>query len=114
MDGLLDPFLLIEGAFELDLSLMMVRVGETVPEVARGAHQQTIDRLGLNEDDYLEYRTLTYCSYKAGEIRFLGLRRAQPFLAMELCRLGLLHPKDAHHTAAEVRAWLDAEVDTLP
>ena len=108
-----DPFLLPAGAYELEPSLGLMRVGAVVAPEDRPFFQKAIDRLGLNREDIQEDRLLRYRNYQNRKIVFSLLSEYYPFLAMELCRLGLLHPEDAHHTAAEVREWLDAEVDTL-
>lgn len=93
-EDVLDPFEVQDGWFALDLSTLQVTPGAGLPALVQQRVQDTIDRLDLNDDEFITARTAYYDSYRDGDLTFRHLRKHFPFLAMELIRQGLA-PKDS-------------------
>jgi hypothetical protein len=93
--GLLDPFLIKDGWFELEFVAFQVVAGTSTTQKIRAHVQTTIDRLGLNSRPFCEQRGAYAQDYRAGEIGVAYLDRMAPFVAREIRRQGLLRPEDA-------------------
>jgi len=89
----IDPFLLGEGLFALDLVSLKV-----VPGTASGDQlaevRDSITRLRLDSGEYSSALEERYQPYRAGEITFAHLRKYAPFLALEIERQGRRRPED--------------------
>jgi hypothetical protein len=90
----LDPFELIDGMFALDLVTLKVVPGPTAGP-SRSSVESTIERLGLDRNDYSEALADYYHAYLDQEISLRHLERRAPFLAREMRRQGKLRPGDA-------------------
>ncbi len=82
-DEVLDPFLVADGWFEVDLpSLQLHVVADRVPPEYRELAQATLLRLHLRDDErVLRQRQAWYRLYQDGEITLDGLRRMAPLIA---------------------------------
>lgn len=86
----LDPFEVQDGWFALELSTLQVTPREGLPESLRQRVQSTIDRLDLNDDEFIRARAGYSEAFQSGEVQFRYLQRHCPFLAKELLRQGLV------------------------
>ncbi|NOJ98112.1 hypothetical protein HMI51_34880 [Corallococcus coralloides] len=93
-EDVLDPFDVQDGWFALELSTLQVIPGAGLPTSIQQRVQETIDRLDLNDEEFLGARMSWYDEYLQGAFDFDFLRRRAPFLAMELIRQGLV-PQNA-------------------
>lgn len=91
--GVLDPFKIQPGWFQLELLGFQVIPNPTLPDARRRAIQQTIDRLGLNQ--FRDERARDAERYWDGEVSLRVLREESPFVAEELRRQGRLNSRDA-------------------
>ncbi|NNB90903.1 HNH endonuclease [Corallococcus exiguus] len=92
-EDVLDPFEVQDGWFALELSTLQVIPGAGLSASMQQRVQDTIDRLDLNDEEFLEARTSWYDEYRQGAFNFDFLRRHFPFLAKELVRQGLVQPQ---------------------
>lgn len=88
----LDPFLIGDDWFELELVGFQVKPAKHLRTAIRAQVQATIDRLGLN--DFRTHRERDAENYWAGNVRFALLAEESPFVARELERQGRLRPED--------------------
>ena len=88
-DDVIDPFDLENEWFRLEFSALQIQPNPALPQNSRDAVQDTIDRLGLDDEECREARAEWYDEYIAGYIDFDFLRRKCPFVAMEMERQGL-------------------------
>lgn len=89
----LDPFLIEDDWFELELVGFQVKPGKHLDPGTHGRVQTTIDRLGLNEFAFRSSREEDSERYWAG-MPFHILMRESPFVARELKRQGQVRPED--------------------
>ena len=89
-EEVLDPFEVQDGWFTLELSTLEVLPAEGLPEDLHQRVQETIDRLSLNDDEFVRAREAYYHDYLSGEVQFRHLSRYFPFLAKELVRQGIV------------------------
>lgn len=87
----LDPFLVEDDWFELELVGFQVKPAKHLDEATRAQVQATIDRLGL--DDFRTHRERDAENYWAG-MPFKVLMEESPFVARELRRQGRVRPED--------------------
>jgi hypothetical protein len=88
----LDPFAIQGGWFQLELLGFQVIPNPILPKATRGAIQDTVDRLGLN--DFKEDRAEDADDYWKRGLPLELLKRESPFVAAELHRQGRLNPGD--------------------
>ncbi len=87
----LDPFLVEDDWFELELVGFQVKAAKHLDEKTRSRVQATIDRLGLNDFSFRDSRERDAESYRDG-VPFKILMEESPFVARELKRQGQLRP----------------------
>ncbi|ATB44144.1 hypothetical protein CYFUS_009626 [Cystobacter fuscus] len=92
LEDVLDPFEVRDEWFALELSTLQVIPGDDLSEPLLSQVQQTIDRLNLNDEEFIEARTAYYSAWKDGDTTLRHLRKHCPFLAKELLRQG--HVRD--------------------
>jgi hypothetical protein len=90
LEEVLDPFEVRDEWFALELSSLQVIPGEGLREELRQRVQETIDRLDLNDDEFVQARVAYYDAFQSGEVRFSYIRKHFPFLARELIRQGVV------------------------
>lgn len=90
LESVLDPFEVQDGWFALELSTLQVIPAEGLPEHLRQRVQETIDRLDLNDDEFIQARTAYYEVFQSREVQFGYIRKHFPFLAKELIRQGVV------------------------
>ncbi len=90
LEDVLDPFEVQDGWFALELSTLEVIPGEGLSEPQRDQVQKTIDRLDLNDGEFVRAREAHYMAWRDGDTKFRHLRRHCPFLAKELLRQGIV------------------------
>lgn len=90
--GVLDPFAIQPGWFQLELLGFQVIPDRALPRLRREAIQDTIDRLGLN--DFRADRAKDAERYWNRGVSLEVLREESPFVAEELHRQGRLNPGD--------------------
>ena len=93
LEDVLDPFEVQDGWFALELSTLQVIPGDGLPADLRQRVQYTIDRLDLNDDEFIQAREAHYDAFRNGDVQFRHLRKHCPFLAMELIRQGIVSPE---------------------
>jgi hypothetical protein len=87
---ILDPFLLQDDWFFLDLPSCMLKANPTLDRPIRSQVNNTINGLKLNSDDYYaQERCNILIEYAKGEIALGFLERRYPFLAKEISRQAL-------------------------
>ncbi|MBI4748618.1 MAG: hypothetical protein HY774_09010 [Acidobacteria bacterium] len=79
----LDPFTIGDDWFVLDFSTFMVHPNNNLTEVQMGQIRETIQRLDLNHQDYVEMRAEWYTEFKNN---LQALERYSPFIAYEMRR----------------------------
>ena len=87
--GVLDPFDIRDGWFELDPATMEIRAGAAAEGVHRTFVEETARRL-LNGPDAVRRRTELVDGVIAGRIHPAVLQHTCPFLYAEAARLGLI------------------------
>ncbi|HZI15757.1 MAG TPA: hypothetical protein VE153_35650 [Myxococcus sp.] len=92
LEDVLDPFEVRDGWFALDLSTLEVVPGAGLSQELRQRVQETIDRLDLNDREFVEARSSYYDNFLKEEVSFSFLRKHFPFLANELVRQGRVSP----------------------
>jgi hypothetical protein len=90
--GILDPFQIAPGWFQLDLLGFKVRPDPSLPAPIRKKIQRTIDRLHL--DDFRHDREKDATRYWTEGVSLEVLREESPFVAFELHRQGRLNKGD--------------------
>jgi hypothetical protein len=85
-EDVLDPFEVQDGWFALELSTLEVIPGDGLSESLRAQVQKTIERLDLNDDEFVQAREGYYSAWRDGDMTFRLLRKSCPFLAKELVR----------------------------
>ncbi|MFP2906669.1 hypothetical protein ACLESD_16730 [Pyxidicoccus sp. 3LFB2] len=90
LEDVLDPFEVREGWFALDLSTLQVIPGTGIPDAVLQRVQETINRLDLNSDEFLQQRSEYYDLFLAEEVKFSFIQKHCPFLARELIRQGMV------------------------
>lgn len=90
LEDVLDPFEVRDEWFALELSTLQVLPGAGLSEALRHRVQETIDRLDLNDEEFIQARTAYYDAFRSGDVRFSHLRKHFPFLAKELVRQGVV------------------------
>lgn len=88
-DGIVDPFEVREGWFQLDLVSFEVYANPALPDELMRRVEHTIDKLGLAKYDCCRIREQYYLDYSAGHISWAYLERMCPIVAGELLRRGL-------------------------
>lgn len=91
-EGLLDPFEIENGWFQLELLGFSVVPNPALPQRLRERVDFTITKLGLN--DFRGDREKDAEDYLSGEVSYAVLRRESPFVAAELKRQNRLLPED--------------------
>ncbi|WP_375742528.1 hypothetical protein NR800_26320 [Corallococcus interemptor] len=94
-EDVLDPFDVQDGWFALELSTLQVIPGPGLDAPIQQRVQDTIDRLDLNDDEFIAQRVEYFESYKSycDDMRGIAfLKKHAPFLAKELIRQGLAQP----------------------
>jgi hypothetical protein len=94
LEDVLDPFEVQDGWFALELSTLEVVPGEGLPDALRAQVQKTIDRLDLNDDEFVRARDAHYSAWKEGDMSFRLLLKFCPFLAKELLRQGVAQEEE--------------------
>ena len=90
-EDVLDPFILTEGWFVLDFPSLEVRVGNGLPLPIAQQVENTINRLGLNDEGTcLQARMNWLRDYITVPYPFSHLEKRAPFIAFELKRLNLV------------------------
>ena len=82
----LDPFHIQEGWFILDIANLRVKPEPTLKPEIFNAAKQTIDILGLNDDDWVQIRLEIFRQYRDGECTLSFLQKCYPFMAFEISR----------------------------
>ncbi|WP_375769775.1 hypothetical protein NR798_02495 [Archangium gephyra] len=90
LEDVLDPFEVRDGWFALELSTLQVIPGDGLPEALRARVQKTIDRLDLNDVEFVRARESWHSAWRDGDMTFRLLRKYCPFLAKELVRQGVV------------------------
>jgi hypothetical protein len=90
LEDVLDPFEVQDGWFALELTTLQVIPGEGLPEHLSRRVQQTIDRLDLNDPEFIRARAAHYEEFLSGEVQLRHVQRHFPFLAKELIRQKLV------------------------
>lgn len=90
----LDPFLIGDDWFQLELVGFQVLPGATLSLAVRRQVQETIDRLDLNDHECRKLRTAYAEAYSTGDISWTYLVRRAPFVARELDRQGQRRPEN--------------------
>lgn len=81
-DGLLDPFSVGDGWFEILLPSMQLVLTDAVPQAFRAQAQHTIARLGLRDHEtLLRQRREWYRMYQEGGLSIDELRKKAPLIA---------------------------------
>jgi len=104
----LDPFVLLDGHFEIWFPTMRVRPASGLTSQELADVQATIGRLDLNSGECCKERQEHWDDYDQHGLSAQRLMETAPFIAMEAARQGLLKPADAAVTVASIRAWLDS------
>lgn len=90
----LDPFVLSDDWFRLELFGFQVIADPAVGVTLRSWIERTIDRLGLNDEDLRRNREERAQLYWSRDNSFRYLERESPFVARELRRQGRLNAED--------------------
>jgi len=86
----LDPFLVENGWFRLDLPSCLIKATPGLPPDIKAKVNSSINALRLNSDDtYVQERCAILIDLARGDITFNFLSRRYPFLAMEVERQGV-------------------------
>lgn len=84
---LLDPFEVEDGWFELDDPNLFVRVTDRCPPELRQRAQDTLRRLGLEDDDkVIDSRRYLVTAFESGHVSMVHIEREDPLLARMLRR----------------------------
>lgn len=89
-DDVLDPFTLAQDTFHLELVTGRIHPNPGLPPAATAAGQDTIDRLGLDDDACRKMRIRRFEDYQSGNVSAQILKRDSPFIWDEANRQGLL------------------------
>ncbi len=90
-EDVLDPFRIQNGWFVIDFPSMQVKPNPSVASAKRQTIQNTIDRLGLNDEGTcLKSRVKWLKDYCSHDVSFAYLRRHAPFIVSEIERQNLL------------------------
>ncbi|RYZ89357.1 MAG: hypothetical protein EOP06_09445 [Proteobacteria bacterium] len=90
-EDVLDPFSIGPDWFHINFKTLRLHPNATLPPDIQDLCEQTIQRLKLNDDEWIEGRSHwieQYCSH--GPASFPILRRHAPHVAIELMRQGLV------------------------
>jgi hypothetical protein len=79
-DGLIDPFEVEDGWFEVDLNTMLLVPTSLIPEHLREKAEATVKK--LNAKKVRENRWLWYADYTSGKINMSGLMEYAPLVAI--------------------------------
>lgn len=93
-NDVLDPFKVEDGWFILEFSGLQVIPNPDLPHKIRRKVLETIERLGLNDDECLEARGEYFDEYINHHVDFSFLKRRSPFVAREMLRQGLAQKED--------------------
>lgn len=104
----LDPFVLLDGKFEIWFPTMRVRPSGGLTPQELSDVRATISRLKLNSEECSSERQELWDDYDLHGLKVQRLIEYAPFIAMEAARQGLLKPADNAVTVATIRAWLDS------
>ena len=92
--GLLDPFDVRQGWFELLLPSLQLVVSDRVPPRWRALADHTLVRLRLRDDErILRWRQQWYALYREGRLSLEGLRAVAPLLAAAIERAEAADPR---------------------
>lgn len=89
-DDVLDPFALAPDTFHLELVTGRIHPNANLAATATTAAQNTIDRLGLDDDACRKMRIRRFEDYRSGNVSAQILKRDSPFIWDEANRQGLL------------------------
>ena len=90
LEGVLDPFEIEPDWFEVELVAFQVKPGPgAVGETASKVHE-TIEKLGLNRDEFCKARETYFRDYMENGIPVDDLARRAPLVACAMARAGLL------------------------
>jgi len=93
-DDVLDPFTIQDGWFQLELLGFQVIPNRELPAPMRKRIRATVERLGLNDNDFRRLREQDADRYWMNEYSLPVLKAESPFVAYELYRQGRLNPGD--------------------
>lgn len=82
----LDPFHIQAGWFVLDIATLWVNPEPALQPNVKGPVQATIDRLRLNDDQWVQMRFELLHSYLNGDLKIAYLQSKYPFIAAEIQR----------------------------
>lgn len=82
----LDPFLIQQGWFTLDVATLWVKPEPTLRPAVFRAVETTISVLRLNDDDWVQMRFEIFRQYRDGDCTIGFLQRCYPFMASEVTR----------------------------
>ncbi len=89
--AILDPFRLLEPAFVIDFSSLLLKANPALTADQQRLALDTIEILKLNSDDDLVTERQSWTdAYRTGRITFEFLESKAPFIAYELQRQGLV------------------------
>jgi hypothetical protein len=81
---IIDPFFVVEEWFRLDFSSFLIFPSTVMPSYAQFPVNETIGRLGLNDNDYVNERLEVIKSYCIDNITFDDLSGKYPFIASQM------------------------------
>ena len=91
--GLLDPFEVHDGSFEILLPSLQLVLSDAVPEADREKAAYTLERLHLAHDErIIRQRREWYRMYQDGEITLDGLRKKAPLIARAIDKANARSP----------------------
>lgn len=81
-ERILDPYSIQEGWFEILLPSLHLRVSDNVPQQFREQADFVLDKLGLNDEWMIRFRTAWYEMYTSGQLTLEGLWQKAPLIAV--------------------------------
>ena len=89
-ENILDPFTIQKDWFTLDFPALLVKPNTTLDKRDYDKVKNTIDRLKLNDDKFIDVRSNWLMGYCLGEASFYCLKNGAPFIAYELERQNIV------------------------
>jgi hypothetical protein len=100
--GLLDPFDVCDGWFEILLPSMQLVMTDAVPQPFRDRARDTITRLKLQDHEtLLRQRREWYRMYQEGQLTLAGLRSKAPLIAAAVEKQAKAHGSGAIHSGVK-------------
>lgn len=87
--GIIDPFQIAPGMFELQFPSLQVAVGAAMAGQLASLAASSISLLGLNRERYIKPRLKYVLEYRDGDISARHLALHAPFISQELHRQGI-------------------------